>query len=529
MRRDVGAARSRAMARLRGADDGVAMLTALLLIMVLAALSILVLGIVVNQVKPTLYAEKNTRTIYGAEAGVEAALGRIRNATSPPDFTGTVYGDPRKLPCTLSGVLDASSASFDVTVRYFAENPGGQSDTWLASHALTCSAGTGTGTVLPAYALIESHAQDTSYARVASTQGDRAISMVYTFRTTTTNIKGGRIWSWNDGAQGQFCLRADTTAAGSSVKYQSAVNCGFSANEDRELWIYDTDYTIKLASSTLTATPLCLTTESGGAIRLRSCATPTYTQLWSWHSGGNATWQGQDSGIRDNKTCLGDATRTTGTPSAGDLLGVGACQDKLPTGSFAPDPAVGPGAASVNTHQIVNYLEFGRCMDVTDTHTWAPFMISYPCKQDPPAAAELYWNHRWYYEEPLFGAQSPVQLIYVYNEGGVQYCLQRPTSMTNPGASGVDKAAYYPTLTSTCNINDVSQQWVRNKDTKKKATSYTFTDPSLTQCIGVSGMRYYGKWSALVMSACDGSTAQKWNAPGDDVNAKVGNYLEERD
>jgi len=311
------------------------------------------------------------------------------------------------------------------------------------------------------------------------------------------------------------------------VTYQAAANCGLSSNEDRELWVYDTDYTIKLASSTLTSTPLCLTGESGGAIKLRACSTPTYSQMFSWHSGGAATWQAQDSGINDNGTCLGDAARSSGTPVTGDVLGIkNPCGSQVAWGSFSPDPAVGPGAASVNTHQIVNYLEFGRCMDVTDTDVNKAFMISYPCKQDPPAAASLYWNHKWFYQEPLVGTQAPVQLIYVYNGSGVQYCLQTPNSMTNPGADGVNQSNWYPTMTSSCNINDPRQQWTRSTGTGNKTTSYTIRDSS-GRCVGVSGMRYHSNWSALVVSACDGSTAQKWNAPADTVEAKVGNYLEE--
>ena len=33
--------------------------------------------------------------------------------------------------------------------------------------------------------------------------------------------------------------------------------------------------------------------------------------------------------------------------------------------------------------------------------------------------------------------------------------------------------------------------------------------------------------ATLIVSACDGTTAQKWNAPAENVEAKVGNYLEE--
>jgi hypothetical protein len=503
------------------------MMTAIMMMLIMTALSVLVLGLVVNEVAPTQFAQKNTKTIFAAEAGVEASLGRIRGAVGAPDFTGAVYGDPHQLPCSLTGTVDTAggSTTYNATVRYFTEDPSGRDESWLVAHAMACTASNGTGTVLPTYALIASAGNASSSAKVAATSGDRAISMVYRFETTTTNIKGGRIYSWNGMVTSQFCLRADGIAAGSTVSYRAVATCGTSANEDTELWVYDTDYTLKLASSTLTATPLCMTDETG-TIKLRACSTPTYTQLWSWDKDGRATWVGQNSSIDDNGTCLYSG-RTSGNPVAGDKLKVGSCASQAAWGSFSPDPAVGPGAASVNTHQIVNYLEFGRCFDVTDTDVAKDFMISYPCKQDPPAAASLFWNHKWFYVEPLVGTTAAPQQIYVYKNSDTaqKYCLRTPSGQTDPASTGVD-SGWYVTLTGSCSTTDARQQWTRNTATGNNVTSYTIQD-STGRCVGVGGSKYNGNWSALIVSACDGTTAQKWNAPADTVKAQLGNYLEE--
>ena len=521
------------LAQVKG-DDGVAMMVALMMIMIMLALSVLVLGLVVNEVAPTHFAQKNTKTIFAAEAGVEASLGRIRSAVAAPDFTGSVFGDPHQLPCSLTGTVDTAggTTTYNATIRYFSDDPSGRDETWLSSHALACATGSGTGTVLPAYALIASAGAATSSGKVAATSGDRAISMVYRFSTTTTNVAGGRIYAWNGASAPQFCLRADGVAAGSTVSYQAASTCGLSANDSTELWVYDTDYTLKLASSTLTSTALCMTSGSGGSITLQNCSSPVYNQLWAWDSGGRATWVGQDSGINDNGTCLYSG-RTSGTPMVGDKLKVGStCANQAAWGSFSPDPAVGPGAASVNTHQIVNYLEFGRCMDVTDTDVTKAFMISYPCKQDPPSGANLYWNHKWFYQEPLVGAVAPAQQIYVYNQGNTsqKYCLQAPIGTTAPAYSGIS-SGWYVTFTAACSTSDPRQMWVRSKDTGDKTTRYTFqstyTYSGVSWCIGVGPSKYNGNWSALIVSACNGSTAQKWNAPADTVHAQLGNYLEE--
>ena len=137
---------------------------------------------------------------------------------------------------------------------------------------------------------------------------------------------------------------------------------------------------------------------------------------------------------------------------ADKLQVVNPCANSQNWGSYAPDPAVGPGAASVATHQIVNFLEFGRCMDVTDGDTSKQYMISYPCKQDPPSGANLYWNHRWFYVEPLTGAVGAPQQISVKKDDGSQYCLKAPTGSTNPHDTylnaGLSAARYYPTFTS---------------------------------------------------------------------------------
>lgn len=509
----------------RPQDAGVAILAALMTIMILAALSVLVLGVVMSQVKTTHFAEKNTRTIFAAEAGVETTLGKIRTAVGGADFTGKIYGDSKQLPCSLSGTVDTtgSGTTYTVEVQYFTDNPAGQTPTWRNGHKLSCTNGVGPST-LPSYAYITSKGQAVSSAQIASTTADRGISMIYQFQTTTTNVKGGRIWSWSGGSS-QWCLRADGLVDGSTVSYQPAATCGSTLNDNTELWIYDTDYTLTLASSTLTGTKLCLTNMTGNAIQLKTCTTPTYKQLWSWHSGGRATWQAQDSGTNDNGYCLSSQS-TSGNPTNGDKVKVSnPCADQQAWGSFSPDPAVGPGAASVNTHQIVNYLEFGRCFDVTDTQVGKMFMIAYPCKQDPPAAADLYWNHRWYYEEPLVGTVGAAQLIYVKTTDGNDYCLQTPSAATNPNDQGVT-SGWYPTLNADCNINNPAQRWVRSMGTGDKTTSWTLRDVN-GKCISAAGPKYKGNWTSLIVAACDGTTAQKWNAPAANVPASVGNYLEE--
>lgn len=527
MTRGVHAVRRRSDAARASGEDGVAMLVALMMIMLLSALSVVVLAVVVGQMGPTHFAEKNTRTVYAAEAGVEATLGAIRTAAGSPDFRGKVFGNPKNLPCSLTGAVndDNDDGAYTVLVQYFSEDPVPHDDAWRAGHAMACVEGNGTGTTMPQYAYITAHGQAGSSALVASDQGDRTMSMSYQFETTTTNILGGRIFSWANSADATWCLRAEGTTAGSAVTYRTAASCGGAGSENTELWVYDRDYTIALASS-VDATRLCLTqTGSGNDVKLETC-TGDSTQQWAWHPDGNASWVAQDPGSVDTnpKLCLGTNLGSGASPSDGGRLKLMTCANQEPRGSFNPDAAVGPGAASVYTHQIVNYLEFGRCFDVTDTQVTSTFMISYPCKQDPPAGAALAWNHKWFYDEPEAGVVGAPQLIYVLQNNSTKYCLKTPAAETNPNLQGVH-AGWYPILTSSCNLADQTQQWIRSKATGDKTTSWTFRDYT-GRCISASGEKYKAKWTSLVVAACDGSTAQKWNAPAIQVEAEVGDYTE---
>ncbi|WP_158375665.1 RICIN domain-containing protein [Cellulosimicrobium cellulans] len=510
-RRDAARAMRGGVLRGLRADDGIAMLSAIIMVLILASLSLVVLALVAAQVKPTEFARKNTRTIFAAEAGVEAALGQIRSVASAPDFTGAVYGDLTKLPCTLTGtVSDAAGAlTYSVTVRYYKDNPAGKTETWLEANKMACRPAT-----QPAYAYLKSQGFSETTPRLSVNEADRTLSSVYQFNTTNTNVAGGRIYTFYSG----FCLRADTVSAGSKITYVAKASCG--TDDDRELWLYDSDYKIKLAVTTLPgATQLCITgAPSAGAssveATLQNCKTDSsrWNQLWSWE--GGSRWRGENSAISDYSSYCLYSGATGGTALSGNKLSVAnQCAGDSEWGSFNPDPAVGPGAASIDTKQIVNYLEFGRCFDVTDVDVNKEFMIAYPCKQDPSGGSLLDWNHKWYYTEPTTGSVAAPQQIYVLrnNSTSNKYCLQ------SPGAGG-----QYVTLTSACSTAQ-NQKWTRYQDTGN-STSYTFVD-YLGRCIGI-GDKYNSAWSKLVVTSCSGEADQKWNAPPEKVEASIGNYLE---
>ncbi|MDQ0427068.1 hypothetical protein [Cellulomonas iranensis] len=504
----------------RGGDEGIAMLSAIMLALILTTLSILVLGLVLSQAMPTQFQRKSTQTVYAAEAGIETALSSVRTALGSEDFVGAVYGDIRKLPCALEGTVatPGGDLGYKVTVRYYRDNPAGQSESWLNSKKLSCVPGSGT-TLQPLFAYITSTGDAPTGATLGQDDAVRTMSSIYRFNTTSTNVVGGRLYSY----ESKYCLRADGTTAGSTVSYVRVDQCG--VDDDRELWVYDKDYQIKLAITTLPGSgpPLCITgpstnTSSLTLAYLRECAAATsssrWNQLWSWEAG--ARFKGENTAITNyGAFCL----RSSGTPLNSKLY-TGSCSDKQDWGSFNPDPAVGAGAAGPSTNQIVNFLEFGRCFDVTRLDVNFEHMIIYPCKQDPSGGSNLEWNHKWYYSEPTGGATTVETQIVVR--------VNNSTAPSNTYCLTASATTLYPKLTR-CSDSAQNQRWIRSGDTGNYQTSFTFMPKGMqTKCIGLGDGFEEANWSKMVLADCNGGIDQKWNAPPEKVSASVGNYLESR-
>lgn len=509
------------LARLRGDDSegGAALLSAMIFMIIMAGLSVILLSTVLGQTVPSVAAQRNTKTVYAAQAGMQASLAMLRSAAAAPDAAGKVYGSLGQLKCSVAGQVDAQAngLNYSATIQYFASNPSAVP----APVAIPCSA-LGVSSQ-PKYALITSKGIAAAGAGTGvAVTGGRTISAVYAFKVSNINIPGGRIF---DGSNA-LCLEAvplssGSVGAGSFIKFVSASSCTSSTTNDaKQLWIYDTDYEIKLASTTIVGgTPLCITGpvndgDSTQDATLQVCQTDStrWNQLWSWT--GSYTWQGQSKNISSGYGNYYIA----GPIAVGNRLQI---QKGGTNGTFTPASAVGAGAASIKTTQIVNYLEFGRCLDVTDENIDNTFMISYPCKQDPsgtgtpPGTGLLAWNHKWYYKEPTAPATSLTQTIYVYDKTGAKKCLETPAASTG---------LIYPTF-QACSGGSL-QNWTRVVIPNDYLSSYWFKD-SLGRCLSVGKSNdLYKGWSKIVVAACDGSLAQKWNAPAAFTTSTVGGYKE---
>lgn len=535
MERTASARRHRLVGR---EDDGIALMSVILLIVVIGMLAVLMLGLVLAELRPTLYANKNTRTISASQAGIDAALSQIRNARTT-DGSGSVVGDIHQLPCVVSGpVEDGSGAtSFVAKVTYFADDPGDKDDAWRTANALTCYPGTGaTGGLrkVPTHAVIESVGSDDS-ATVMADVANRSLEATYTFPLTTRTISGGQIMDSNY----QYCLVAGSATVGSYIAFQPAEDARCKTPGDLNLWSWRSDYMIHLSSTDLDGrVPLCLSGRASNstpvAMTLQECTlltTDGLGQRFSWT--GTHTWLGQNSDNTDyGSSYIVNADNNIG---AGDRISVSTSTSNPKP---VPLPAVGKGNASKATEQVVNQSQFGRCLDVTDTDISKAYMISYPCKQDPTGGGNFDWNHKWYYTEPDANlGQTSVKTTLRVTTGGTDYCLLTTDTqgiVAGGRPDGVNVGDYKPSMfprfrTTSGGINcsgTGNSEWTRYADTGDVMTSWTFVDRN-GRCLSANGDRVAGSnWNSIVVQTCDGKDYQKWNVPDDPIEASVGDFVE---
>jgi hypothetical protein len=531
-------------------ERGVAMLTAILFMIIMAGLSTVILGVVVAQNVPTGVSQKSTATIDSAEGGLQSALAIMRTATTVTNVNGvpTTVGDPTKLPCSIPTTSVNGSTTdpttYAVTIAYYNADPTGQNlVTFNPGHLITC-AQVQSGTV-PLFALLTASGQTTTVPGSTSTTGARALAAIYSFDISNVNIPGGIVY--NDDSTS--CLQAASAQPGSVINFVAASTCGVAANAPLQKWSYTTNWQIALSSTTANgAQGLCITgpVTAGGATQkalLQTCALPTdparWNQLWSWT--GSYTWEGELPTITgpNGNSWLGPNVPDGTSATNGQLWVI---NSGSANGTMTPSSLVGAGAANYSTHELVNYKEFGRCADVTNEvlPNNPNHLISYPCKQDPTGGTSfITWNQKWYYCEPAdIGHTVPCtgtlpngsaisaasQQIYVYKGDVVtqKYCLTTPLT-----GSGTYFTSFQPCATTGTMVNQ--QLWSRVNDPANVAyvNDYIITD-EYGRCLqvdegvpGFSSTIFYQD-----VATCNQTDIQKWNAPATNTTSTVGGYKE---
>jgi hypothetical protein len=482
--------------RIRSADDTGSLALALLLTLVGVSMTGLLASMVITQIGSTRVDVQRVHAINAAQGGLDVALGHIRAADD-----GAGNGLLSSLPCgPLTGRVGAGgTARYEVTISYVAVDSVG------TRRPVVCIPSGGAYST-PTHALLLSKGTDQptgSFDAVAT----RTLSATYTFHTKNQNIAGGLIHAFKTSTV-DLCLDAGSSApaAGTSVQMQP---CGPGSTQQK--FAYQTNLTLVLVAAQTPATPLgmCLDAgaphATGAVVRFQPCAATTRPQQ-QWSINDSANFQGTADGKSLDAYCF-----TVQNPNwPGSVVVLGGCGGAYnSTNTFSPDASVGAGAAGPAAGQLVNFHQFGRCLDVTGQDVNAVYLIVWPCKQAPDAT-QVTWNQRW--ALPALADKATSATGQITTRPSATYCLQSPG-----GAAG---GQYVKVVPCVSGYSPPSQTWTVYADTGSYPTSYQIRD-GFGYCLSPTDpnakpadLYPQGEQiSKIVVAACSGSTLQKWNAP----------------
>jgi hypothetical protein len=243
---------------------------------------------------------------------------------------------------------------------------------------------------------------------------------------------------------------------------------------------------------------------AGGSVTLQPCVSPKTNQQ-QWSLDDSSKFEGTSDGKTLNKLCLNPQTANT----AGSFVILGSLNAGTCGTLWSPDASAGAGAAGTATGQLVNFAQFGRCLDITNKDVTWSHEIAWPCKQAPDPAT-LTWNQ--VFTIPLVpanatSASGPIST----DKSGTVYCLKSPNS-TAPSMYVV---------VATCGSGPTPDEvWTVYGSTGSYDTSYRIADKN-GYCLSPTDQNAPNpdlfangtKTSKIVVAVCSGSTLQKWNAP----------------
>ena len=506
-------------------DDSGNMPMAMLLTVVGVVLSTVLATIVTTQTGNTRRAIRSQHALDAAQGGLDVAVGHIRAASRNNDITGNDNtGVLSALPCSGESVAQQKLAPAS-RIPAFAGTigTGGVADYKVyisytrtrGGEPIECR-NPGGAAKTPAFAELVSIGTD------LSSDHRRTLKATYTFRTTNKNIPGGLIHVYKTESSQDLCFDAGSGSpiAGTVLTVQPC-----SAGSDQQTWAYNTDLTIGLVSSITDSMPLglCLDagpvphTTAGVSVVLQPCGATTKPQQ-QWGFNDQANLEGTSDGVNLDGYCFNVQVPDVAGSAIVLNTGSGSCGGSYNiVRTFSPEAAVGAGAASAATKQLVNYAQFGRCLDATNQDWEYRYMIVWPCKQVPDAT-KVRWNQKWVAPVPTgpAGATGTINTKPTYETFNV--CLKSPLST----AIGLFVTAVEcPAGTPTDDL-----MWTVFGDTGVYATSYTILDDN-GNCLSAAdpeapGTELYPNGnviSTVVVRPCDGSALQKWNAIPDVLKA----------
>ena len=514
-------------------DDRGSLPLALLLIMVGLALAAALLPTMIVQDRATVFDGTRMDNLAAAQAGVDVVVGDIRAAT----ITAGI-GTAAKLPCTtpntpITGPVNGTGgkATYSAVVSYFVLDPIVNPPPPKGTNtAMICVNGAGTydptsASYVPSFALITSVGTDGVSAGGGGSTG-RTITSTYVFKTSDKNFPSGVIRVFPDGSN-NWCMDVGgaTPIAGTPVVLQT---CSASTPPAaQQLFAYRKDLTLQLSASVSVAAPygLCLDFNAGSTnpapaaknkdpVRLQPCADLSssnvpYSQQWSYNDNGGFTASNADSVQRNDLSnqCIAVENQVAAAPVL-----LRDCGSQGSTQAWLPAPSVGAGAAA--DPQLVNFQQFGRCLDVFQQNPDSPRYIAYPCKQNPYPGAVL-WNQKFTYDA------GTGQLSTVDTNGGTYYnvklCLYSP--FTEGGYVHATPCANPSSTLSAAQLKWTLPGSGPTASSVPYPKRYTYVDGNAAspRCLSIAkppdgDTSDAAHWYYITVAQCNGSTAQKWNA-----------------
>ncbi|MGX6602040.1 hypothetical protein ACWKSP_07900 [Micromonosporaceae bacterium Da 78-11] len=538
---------------MRRLDDRGSMPLAMLVVTIGMALSGTLAAIVVTQVQTGDFDARRVQALHAAQAGLDAGLAAVRGAV---DST-TGKGDTALLPCgPLNGTLgDGSTASYTVTITYYGKDPQGKA--WVNNappiDGLILCGDARNKNPGPGFVLF-----DAVGTAVRGATAKRELRGTYVVHTDNTNISGGLFHVYHLTSNlNDLCFDAGsaepTPGTPLTVKF---CNAGGTS----QTWAYNENLQIVLIASQTPDRSSGMCVDAGGYARKVPSATviiPVLLQPCQFVQPGQVPGQGlfrQMWSFNDNANLIG--SNSTGTDTDGyclnvqtpDSPGSAVILTKTCAGgynnvnTFAADANVGAGQAASQkpgkyVGQLINYNQFGRCLDDTGNNKDAVNMIAWPCKQNPNPT-KVAWNQRYIFPTLPSVADPKIDgtdanhvtgtIIMTWPNPGAptatppvpassdSYCVQSPLSIA---------VGQYVT-TKLCN-GGLNQQWTVYGHTGHYATSYTFVDSTGKYCLQPRDptatpsdiFQAVNLISKIYVGVCSGSTLQKWNADKNVVDA----------
>jgi hypothetical protein len=418
---------------------------AMLMGVVAAGMSAALLTVTVQHVRNTRFDTGRASALMASRTGLESALGAFRAAH---DDAG--LGRLGDLPCAagsgstapqLTGPAAGPGSRYTVSVYYLVKDPTRRGEAWARYHGVMCATDIGRN---PRFAFVSS---------VGTAPGgySRKITAIYDFKTGGHgNSPGGHLRIYRTSASvNDLCVDAGALPTlGTQVTMQPCADAADGSAVARQKFAYEPNSTMSYRGGLdpmLFANGLCLETgwpqAVGQPLTLAVCGPATSSrQIWGFNSA--SSFFGSDDGKTLNTLCwsvegpdtVGSLVKLNDTSGG---LGNPACNTSYPNNyqSWNYDADVGAGSAGSQTRQLVNFEQFGKCLDQA---TWLTEQKTFPCKQTPDPSVRD-WNQVWFL--PKAGSSGVIYHDRPPDSGTVSatgpvapagpYCLRAPQSVAS--------------------------------------------------------------------------------------------------